>query len=95
MTTTNYAADRTALLIVGPYNDFMSKGGRPCRGLLRETDGPADAEPPRPLCSEPSSFEVCRLQRGSIGYSFADKNQGCGGSLICSRVSTENSLKSR
>jgi len=56
MTTTNYAADRTALLIVGPYNDFMSKGGRPCRGLLRETDGPADAEPLRPLCSEPSSF---------------------------------------
>ncbi len=27
MTTTSYAADRTALLIVGPYNDLMSKGG--------------------------------------------------------------------
>jgi nicotinamidase-related amidase len=28
MTTTTYAADRTALLIVDPYNDFMSEGGR-------------------------------------------------------------------
>jgi hypothetical protein len=26
MTTTTYAADHTALLIVDPYNDFMSKG---------------------------------------------------------------------
>jgi len=26
MTTTSYAADRTALLIVGPYNDLMSNG---------------------------------------------------------------------
>ena len=28
MTTTAYDADRTALLIVDPYNDFMSKGGK-------------------------------------------------------------------
>jgi nicotinamidase-related amidase len=28
MTTTTYAADRTALLIVDPYNDFMSVGGK-------------------------------------------------------------------
>ena len=28
MTTTVYAADRTALLIVDPYNDFMSEGGK-------------------------------------------------------------------
>jgi nicotinamidase-related amidase len=28
MTTTIYAADRTALLIVDPYNDFMSAGGK-------------------------------------------------------------------
>ena len=29
MTTTTYAADRTALLIVEtPYNDFMSEGGK-------------------------------------------------------------------
>jgi nicotinamidase-related amidase len=28
MTTTTYAADRTALLIVDPYNDFMSQGGK-------------------------------------------------------------------
>ncbi len=28
MTTTTYAADRTALLIVDPYNDFMSEGGK-------------------------------------------------------------------
>lgn len=28
MTTTTYAADRTALLIVNPYNDFMSEGGK-------------------------------------------------------------------
>jgi nicotinamidase-related amidase len=26
MTTTTYAADRTALLVVAPYNDFMSEG---------------------------------------------------------------------
>jgi nicotinamidase-related amidase len=28
MTATSYAADRTALLIVDPYNDFMSEGGK-------------------------------------------------------------------
>jgi nicotinamidase-related amidase len=28
MTTTTYDADRTALLIVDPYNDFMSQGGK-------------------------------------------------------------------
>jgi nicotinamidase-related amidase len=28
MTTTTYAADRTALLMVDPYNDFMSEGGK-------------------------------------------------------------------
>jgi nicotinamidase-related amidase len=28
MTTTTYAADRSALLIVDPYNDFMSEGGK-------------------------------------------------------------------
>jgi nicotinamidase-related amidase len=28
MTTTTYAADRTALLIVDPYNDFMSEGDK-------------------------------------------------------------------
>jgi len=32
MTTTTYTADRTALLIVDPYNDFMSKGGPVVRG---------------------------------------------------------------
>src|SRR5258706_13681602 len=28
MTTTTYTADRSALLIVDPYNDFMSEGGK-------------------------------------------------------------------
>jgi len=28
MTTTEYDAERTALLIVDPYNDFMSEGGK-------------------------------------------------------------------
>ena len=28
MTTTTYTADRTALLIVDPYNDFMREGGK-------------------------------------------------------------------
>jgi hypothetical protein len=28
MTTTTYAGDSTALLIVDPYNDFMSEGGK-------------------------------------------------------------------
>src|SRR5260370_6223646 len=28
MTTSTYAADRSALLIVDPYNDFMSEGGK-------------------------------------------------------------------
>ena len=28
MTTTTYASDRTTLLIVDPYNDFMSEGGK-------------------------------------------------------------------
>lgn len=28
MTTTTYDANRTALLIVDPYNDFMSEGGK-------------------------------------------------------------------
>jgi hypothetical protein len=32
MTTTAYTADRTVLLIVDPYNDFMSKSGHVVRG---------------------------------------------------------------
>jgi hypothetical protein len=28
MTTNTFAADRTALLIVDPYDDFMSEGGK-------------------------------------------------------------------
>ena len=28
MTSSTYAADCTALLIVDPYNDFMSEGGK-------------------------------------------------------------------
>ena len=28
MTTTSYAADRTGLLLVDPYNDFLSEGGK-------------------------------------------------------------------
>jgi len=31
MATTTYTADRTALLIVDPYNDFMSEGGSSTR----------------------------------------------------------------
>lgn len=27
MTTTSYTADRTGLLFVDPYNDFLSEGG--------------------------------------------------------------------
>jgi len=40
MTTTTYAADRTALLIVEtPYNDFMSEGGK----FYEATRAPAEA----------------------------------------------------
>jgi nicotinamidase-related amidase len=38
-TATNYSADDTALLIVDPYNDFMSKGGK----LYEHTKETADA----------------------------------------------------
>ena len=38
-TATNYSADYTALLIVDPYNDFMSKGGK----LYERTKETADA----------------------------------------------------
>ena len=34
MTTTTYTADRTALLIVDPYNDFMSGSWRRSKRLL-------------------------------------------------------------
>jgi len=39
MTTTTYTVDRTALLIVDPYNDFMSAGGK----LYEATKETADA----------------------------------------------------
>ncbi len=39
MTPTTYPADRTALLIVDPYNDFMSEGGK----LYEATRETADA----------------------------------------------------
>jgi hypothetical protein len=42
MTTNTYAADRTALLIVDPYNDFISKGGK-LYEALRETAEAANA----------------------------------------------------
>ena len=35
---TTYAADHTALLIVDPYNDFMSAGGKLCE-VTGETAG--------------------------------------------------------
>jgi len=38
-TTCAYAADRTALLIVDPYNDFMSEGGK----FYEATKGTAEA----------------------------------------------------
>jgi len=28
MTTTSYTADRTGLLFIDPYNDFLSEGGK-------------------------------------------------------------------
>ena len=39
MTTTNYSADDTAILIVDPYNDFMSEGGK----LYERTKDTAEA----------------------------------------------------
>jgi nicotinamidase-related amidase len=39
MTTTTYTPVQTALLIVDPYNDFMSEGGK----LYQATKGTADA----------------------------------------------------
>jgi nicotinamidase-related amidase len=42
MTTTAYTADRTALLIVDHYSDFMSKGGK-LYEAIRETAEAADA----------------------------------------------------
>src|SRR5271166_1697419 len=40
MTTSNYyyAADRTAILVVDPYNDFMSEGGK-LFNAIKETRG--------------------------------------------------------
>jgi len=42
MTTTAYTQTETALPIVDPYNDFMSKGGKMCEAI-RETAEAADA----------------------------------------------------
>lgn len=38
MTTNTYAADRTALLIVDPYNDFMSEGGKLYNAIKETAD---------------------------------------------------------
>jgi hypothetical protein len=38
MTTSNYVADRTALLIVDPYNDFMSTGGKLFNAIKETAD---------------------------------------------------------
>jgi nicotinamidase-related amidase len=60
MTTTTYAADSTALLIVDPYNDFMSEGGKfyeatketaSSGGLLRHS---AQADSSNPSVAYPS-----------------------------------------
>ncbi|MET4369834.1 nicotinamidase-related amidase [Bradyrhizobium sp. LB12.1] len=38
MTTHTYAADRTALLVVDPYNDFMSEGGKLFNAIKETAD---------------------------------------------------------
>ncbi|NGZ86354.1 isochorismatase family cysteine hydrolase [Duganella aceris] len=38
MSSTTYAADRTALLIVDPYNDFMSEGGKLYNAIKETAD---------------------------------------------------------
>jgi nicotinamidase-related amidase len=38
MTTPAYAADRTALLVVDPYNDFMSEGGKLFNAIKETAD---------------------------------------------------------
>jgi nicotinamidase-related amidase len=38
MTTSTYAADRTALLVVDPYNDFMSEGGKLFNAIKQTAD---------------------------------------------------------
>jgi nicotinamidase-related amidase len=38
MTTTTYPADRTALLIVDPYNDFMTEGGKLYNAIKETAD---------------------------------------------------------
>jgi len=50
MTTTIYTADRTALLIVDPYNDFMSEGGK----LYEATRKTRSCWP---YCLQPSSLD--------------------------------------
>ena len=42
MTTTTYAADRTALLIVDPYNDFMSEGGKFYEAIRKTAEAVGD-----------------------------------------------------
>ena len=42
MTTTPYAADRTALLIVDPYNDFMSEGGKFYEAIRKTAEAVGD-----------------------------------------------------
>jgi nicotinamidase-related amidase len=38
MTTSTYAADHTALLVVDPYNDFMSEGGKLFNAIKETAD---------------------------------------------------------
>jgi nicotinamidase-related amidase len=44
MTTAAYAADRTALLIVDPYNDFMSEGGKFYETLIKHATAAFEQE---------------------------------------------------
>jgi hypothetical protein len=69
MTTTNYPSDRTGLLFVDPYNDFLSEGGK-LWPLLKEI---AEEETFSIICArslrqralQRFNFSSCRIIAGS------------------------------
>ena len=58
MTTNTYAADRTALLIVDPYNDFMSEGGKFMTVERSRSLESADARKGRPAGNKAKTTNV-------------------------------------
>ena len=78
MTTTTYAADHTALLIVDPYTDFMSEGGKLYEAIKETAEAVGLYDNMRKLIS---AIRAARVQVVIVPHHRGEKPTMLGGSI--------------